>query len=371
MKKILVSSLVFSASIATAMARPTPENSPLYANTIASHNIGTIQQSVFNATLNGFDYYGLHVGRVAGRQTAEQNPDAAYGNPADLYGRMPMYGTMPMYGEWNDDGSATTGRSGGAEYARMPLATWAHWNHANETEHYDHLGDVHTHTDLIMAGVGTNAHRHGAGYFNMGAFAGYAGGKQSDHNLRIGENGGFVGFYSAYNIDHARFAATATLGRMNNSLPHRIGGGDFDNTWFAINGAATYDWQIDPTLTLQPGVQLAYTWVRADDYVVLNHATVKNTNIYMFDVTPTLRAIKHISDGWFGIAHARYAFRFYNGGDIRYMDHNLSALDVDDYVEYGIGIEKGFGPFNMAVEINRRDGGRDGWNGGARIKYAF
>ena len=48
-----------------------------------------------------------------------------------------------------------------------------------------------------------------------------------------------------------------------------------------------------------------------------------------------------------------------------------SELDTRDYAEYGIGIEKSIDRFNVALTLNRRDGGRAGWNGSVTMKYIF
>ena len=52
-------------------------------------------------------------------------------------------------------------------------------------------------------------------------------------------------------------------------------------------------------------------------------------------------------------------------------NEKYTELFSDDYAEYGIGIEKSIDRFNIALHLNRHDGGRTGWNGGVNIKYIF
>ena len=61
-----------------------------------------------------------------------------------------------------------------------------------------------------------------------------------------------------------------------------------------------------------------------------------------------------------------------NGGDIKIDNTALPNISADDYVEYGIGVDKELGDsWNMSVSANRRDGGREGWNGNISFKYNF
>lgn len=99
--------------------------------------------------------------------------------------------------------------------------------------------------------------------------------------------------------------------------------------------------------------------------------TVANQNLNVFEVAPEIRAIKHIGKGWFGSLNFKYAFMMGNGGDVVINGNVMEELETRDYAEYGIGIEKSIDRFNVALNLNRRDGGRTGWSGGFNLKYIF
>ena len=69
---------------------------------------------------------------------------------------------------------------------------------------------------------------------------------------------------------------------------------------------------------------------------------------------------------------AKYAVVMNNGGDIDVDNLALPNISAKNYVEYGVGAEKLLNDsWNISASINRRDGGREGWNGNINLKYNF
>ncbi|MBO4625841.1 MAG: hypothetical protein J5679_01000, partial [Alphaproteobacteria bacterium] len=59
------------------------------------------------------------------------------------------------------------------------------------------------------------------------------------------------------------------------------------------------------------------------------------------------------------------------GGDTTVAGTQLPDLELGDYTEYGISLEKNIEQFNISVSLNRRDGGRTGWTGELHMRYLF
>ena len=92
----------------------------------------------------------------------------------------------------------------------------------------------------------------------------------------------------------------------------------------------------------------------------------------LFEVAPGLKINKDFSNGWNGFAQVRYAFIMDNGGDAKVDSTILPNISTKNYVEYGIGVNKDVNDsWNLSADVNRRDGGRTGWNGSLTIKYNF
>ena len=150
-----------------------------------------------------------------------------------------------------------------------------------------------------------------------------------------------------------------------------LGTDNYTNLWAGAAANASINIILDDTFSLQPGVQIGYTWIESDSYISATGNNVSNSDLGVFEIAPTLHAIKHIGSGWFGTAHVRYVAMMTNGGDLSVNSINFATLESDNFTEYGLSLEKTVGRFNLSGTIVRRDGGRDGWGGGLNIKYIF
>ena len=129
--------------------------------------------------------------------------------------------------------------------------------------------------------------------------------------------------------------------------------------------------QAVPSFTLQPGLYAGYTWIQSGNYTSVSGDHVSSDNLNVFEISPALRAIKQISNGWFGSAHVRYVATTVNGGDSVINSNPAIEFDSDNFTEYGLTIEKSIDRFNIMATITRRDGARDGFGGGLNLRYIF
>ena len=351
----------------------------IYANGIAAHNITAIQHSIMTTAMQTFE--GTASAALGGRaHFVKHDENAKYD-----YGTMPLYGMPRMYGEYGDDGSVfnedkknQTGRNGGditeIEFkdARPAInSAWINWQHTGDDVHFSGIDSLNTDTDLIMFGLAGGEAQRGIGISEWGIFGGYVGDTQENEYMNIDQGGGYVGLYTGYNIQNFNLSLAANAGALFNSTEHEYGIDDFANSWAGAALNATYNIALDDTFTIQPGVYAGYTWIGSADYVSLSGDEISNGNFNMFEVAPEIRAIKHIGRGWFGYLHFKYAFIMGTPGDVFVGGTLYDELDMRNYAEYGLGIEKSIDRFNVSLNINRRDGGRDGWNGGFNLKYIF
>ncbi len=348
----------------------------VYANTISAHNISVMQHSIM---LNAMQTYQGSAAAALGNRAKITDivPVSAREskNTPDLYGRMPIYGTMPLYGEYGDDGAATSitrGRNGGDEYGRPVLnSMWLNWAHYGDDAKFRHYDRLDSDYDVVMIGIAGGDAQWGIGISQWGLFGGYVGGTQENDFLNIDEDGGYWGLYSGYGIGNFNLSVIANGGALYNRAETEFGTDEYANMWAGAAARATYNIALDDTFTLQPGVYAGYTWIKSANYTSQSGENIANKNFNMFEITPALRAIKHIGKGWFGFIGAQYIFEFANGGDTTVNGTKLSTLETENYAEYGIGIEKSIDRFNLTLQLSRRDGGRTGWAGGLNLKYIF
>lgn len=359
MKKIFGFSLFFAIA-SNAHAAPDAAYGPMYAGTISAQNIGVLHHSISATAINTLGRHAATTTQNTQKETTQTPKD-----PKSIYGTAPVYGTMPLYGEYGDDGTIfQTGRSGGDTTTQMNA--WAAAEHFSDTENFKHFNRTDAKNTFAMVGVGGDKTQIGRGDFFLGAFGGYADSRMRNTHIKLDANGGFIGAYATYNHGPIILAGTTTFGKMFND---KIGD-SFDNIWGGIAATMKYSLAIDQTFTIQPALSASYTWIKTDDFNILGvNARTKNTHISEF--SPEIRAIKQIADGWTGTIGVKHTLRHTTGGEISLAATKLSALDTRNYTEYGIGIEKSFDNFNIATQISRRDGGRDGWGANIEIKLTF
>lgn len=376
MKKIsLITLFVLLFSISNALA----DQRHIYANFFTTNNISFIQHSILTNSAQIFE--GTAMAALGERAKLVKHEKST---PQNLYGDSLMYGQPLLYGEYRDEGDEdnknTKGRNGGddkdAEYDKYSRPEvnnlWLTWQHFGDDVKFEGIDDLDTDTDLIMFGLTGSDHQHKKGISKWGVFGGFVGGNQQNDFIDINENGGYFGIYTGYNVHNFNLSFIADAGALYNNAENIYGNDEFTNAWAGAALNATYNIELDKTFTLQPGIYTGYTWIGSANYISSSDDVISNKNINLFEITPEFRAIKCIGNGWFASLNFKYAFVMgQNDGNIIVNGIQVDDLNSQDYAEYGLGIEKSIDRFNVALNLNRRDGGRTGWSGGFNMKYIF
>lgn len=379
MKRISILSImvmsIYAPDAFAALAAP----EHLYANGISARNIGTIQHSITARAFQSFDSVAAAALGARAKLTTDKKPSRSPAsttkpeNPYKTYGHAPVYGTMKTYGEWNDDGTATRGRSGGDNSIALPAmnSAWLDWQHYDDKVKFDHFDRLDSDYDLIMLGASVGRTMWRNGVTEWGFYTGYVGGSQENDSINIDEKGGYIGLYSGYTLQNFHLSTSVHGGALSNDAENIFGTDEYSNMWAGAALKASYVIEIDDTFTLQPEIYGAYTWVKSANYTADSDHRIDNDNFNIFEVTPGIRAIKHIANGWFATATAKYVMMFENGGTMSIDGVKVPNLDGKNYSEYGLGLEKSINRFNISINLGRRDGGYTGWHGGVGMKYLF
>lgn len=339
-------------------------NAHIYANTTTAYNAAILQHTIAQVAFSSFTPTKTNSINHLNTNTNTKNPTATYGHA-------PMYGTAPIYGEYNDDGLA--GRSGGdAINARHTLNNlWFDWQHANINTNLDSTARLGTKYNLFMAGLAGGETRFKYGHATWGIYSGFLDAQHHNHDITTKSQGGLFGVYNKYATKNFNLAATVNGGVIDNTSDTIFGTDEHTNFWISGTLNTTYDIALDSTFTLQPGIQTGYTWIKAENYTSASGDILTNDAFDMFEVTPTIRAIKHIGNGWYGTLDAKYVMFFTNGGDITANGIKYNTPSDIHFSEYGLSLEKSVGYITLRANIARRDGAHDGWIGGLNFKYLF
>lgn len=224
----------------------------------------------------------------------------------------------------------------------------------------------------VVGGVNSDVKNFNDFDATYGLYAGYINSEQKYSGNKINQNGGYVGLDSVLNRGNAELLASVNTGYIRNEDKHSFGNDKFDTYFTGVALKAGYTYDLDNGLSVVPSLYAGYTFVNNEDYTSKSGVKIKNDNLHLFEVAPGVKVNKDFNNGWTGYAQAKYAFIMDNGGDADVNNINLPNISAKDYVEYGLGANKALNDsWSLSAEINRRDGGREGWNGNLNVKYNF
>ena len=225
----------------------------------------------------------------------------------------------------------------------------------------------------VIGGFSSDRISEGRGWSAVyGVYGAYAGGRQEFFDERLDNNGGYFGVGANFYRGNFHIGATANLGLMRNrSQKTGTDGKDKFNSYTGgVAAKAGYGFRIG-SMMLEPGFYASYTAVSADDYHTASGAEVEFGTMSVIQTAPGLTLYKDFGNGLKAWVGGRYMWTFAEGEHVRADDFNLPDVDLEDYVEYGIGLQKSGDDFSGFAEIKRRDGGREGWNFIAGCKFMF
>lgn len=256
----------------------------------------------------------------------------------------------------------------------MPKAnnTWVSVIGFDDNVDFDSFQSVDSQMMSVIGGVTSDVQQTALGKTTYGIYAGYMNGELEYDGNKINQEGGYLGLGTR--IENGNMIAQSVIngGFIQNEDKHSFGTDKFDTYWAGIALKGGYDYKLNNGVTVQPNVYAGYTFVNNEDYTSKSGAKIKNDNLHLFEVAPGLKVSKDFENGWNTFAQAKYAFVMDNGGDANIGNVTLPNISADDYVEYGVGVDKELNDsWNMSVSANRRDGGREGWNGNISFQYNF
>lgn len=340
--------------IALALTHTPSIANHVYANGISATNIATFQHNITDSIFVNRPNMQRALLKL-NKETSESIKQTS-----DLYGH------APIYGEYNEY-EFMYGHSGGENEWGPHGNAHATWTHFNEDITYNTTSRFASKTDMLMLDfVGTNRPRN-----KWGAYTGFIKNSTSNSDTEIKSNGGYVGLYSTHKTKAFTISGTATGGIMSNNAKSLFGTDEFINLWLSGGLNATYNIKLDNTFILQPGLYAGYTWVESTNYTSVSGERISTQNFNLVELSPALRAIKYIGTGWYGTMHVRYVMTDTHGGDTFVNGTPLTALESDNFVEYGLNLEKNIENFQFSASIIRRDGWHDGFGGNLGIKYIF
>ena len=223
----------------------------------------------------------------------------------------------------------------------------------------------------LIGGLSSDRINEGKGWSAIySVYGAYIGGEQKFAGEKITNHGGYLGLGA--NFYHGDFFVGATVN--GGLVSNRPAGSDKDRFNSYMGGIAVktgYDYRFG-NFTIEPNVYASYTIVSAEDYVTPAGSKVKSDSIDIIEAAPGLKLAQSFDNGLKGYISGRYVWTFTQDQDMTVSNFNLPDIELKDYAEYGIGLEKSWADRAAGfVEIKRRDGGQNGWNFNLGYKHSF
>lgn len=280
----------------------------------------------------------------------------------DMFSNERVYGTMRRVDEYGDDGSTvpTFKFSGTKDLKRDSFIkdVWlnADYLNANDTHYQD---DVSSHSKISLTTIGATIKstelQYGA--ISFGGFASYIHSKLSGTQ----SDGAAMGMFSHYIYKNFGAHTLINIGSLNSHT---------NNPWFNIATDAYANLKIDDTFYIKPSLYIGYTWVSSDDmYISGNKITSRDYNF--FNIAPSLKFIKQISDNWYGALSGKYVAHFGGDNDIRDNGVVIDGIKLRDHTDVGVDVEYNFNHLVLGGKLHRQLDGLNSWDFNLNAKYVF
>lgn len=203
-------------------------------------------------------------------------------------------------------------------------------------------------------------------------FAGYVDNVQKYTNVKTYQKGGYFGGLIEFDNGGLSLGIGFDIGFLNNESENMFGKDKYNTYWGGLAGKIGYDVELENGITVTPILYAAFSYAHSNDYTAASGMRISTDDMKIWKIAPALSVAKKIADEWKVAVNVKYIFPWYYGGDGQVGPLFISALSSDPYVEYGAGIERKFtDTWGLSLRINRRDGGRQGWNGILYLNFAF
>ncbi len=232
-----------------------------------------------------------------------------------------------------------------------------------DTDFYGVIGGVNS--DVFTADNGIKS--------TYSIYAAYAYGETEFNNQTIEQDSFYLGVGANFYKGNFFVANTGTIGMTRNNETTGVTDEKFNSYQIGMGTKIGYTYNLNDSVFIVPSIYGSYTFIDVNDYTTTRGADVKFGNFHNFELAPELKIKKSFDEGYKGYALTRYVKTFNHGQDSTANNIELPDVELEDYFEYGIGVEKENDEGNAFgfVELKRREGGREGWYAQVGIKYNF
>lgn len=205
------------------------------------------------------------------------------------------------------------------------------------------------------------------------AYLAYAQGEHKFSDQRVDQETGYAGVSGIWYKNKFFIGSTVNAAIMENKAREFGEENKFTSYLGGLGLKTGYNFDLGADYVLQPNLYGSYTYINSNDYKTKRGARVKFDDMANFELAPGLKLSKKFAEGLEMYLKGRYDFVFNEDQHATANDVLLPELELKNYAEFGVGFEKNMQERNLSyfAEFTRREGGREGWNGLAGLKWIF
>lgn len=193
-------------------------------------------------------------------------------------------------------------------------------------------------------------------------YGGYNGSNQYYNGVSIYQNGGSLGASSTWYKDNFFTGLTANVGANVGEASSMYGNEDFTMLATGIASKTGYNWELaNGKFIVQPSFLMSYTFVNTFDYTNAAGVRISSDPLHAIQIAPGLKFIGNLKNGWQPYIGLQMVWNVMDRARFKANDVSLPNMSVDQYFQYGIGLQKRIGDrFTGFGQAMLRNGGRNG-----------
>lgn len=201
----------------------------------------------------------------------------------------------------------------------------------------------------------------------------YAKGEHEFSSQHVNQESGYLGASAIFSKGQFYIGSTINAAIMENRAHQETDKDKFTSYLGGLALKTGYNFKFGSDYTFQPNLYGSYTYISSNDYVTGRNARVKFKGMSNYELAPGIKLSKAFEDELEIYVKGRYVFNFNEGQDSRANGILLPDMELKNYAEVGVGFSKNWlgKDLKLFMEVSRREGGRDGWNGLAGINWAL
>jgi hypothetical protein len=194
------------------------------------------------------------------------------------------------------------------------------------------------------------------------AYIGHSGATQEYDGVEAHQKGGLIGGTLSLYKGVFFSATTLSAGALDTESKSMFGKDNYTTLLAGVGNKTGYNFEFNGgKFIIQPSLMLAYSYINTEDYKNVLGVKVKNDAIHSLQISPGVRFIFNLSNGWKPYCEASKVWNVGERGQTSVDGVKLPSMYVKPYEQYGLGIQ---GHINSHIMLYGQtmieDGGRDG-----------